>query len=197
MVAYHICPFSVLPRILPCLGSTGFPVAACQGHSQSNDSDVSFITTSYNLRAPWLVQQVQRVQSYTGASTAWRMRSNSEVTSAPRRLWTGSGTDGSTWDGAVRFGEYRNASNGKTMENALMKPYETQSIEANSATTQSTASGFGDGPTKDGSAAGGGARLKPVVPKERFPERDESMETSAKWENRHNFNSITWCRYMI
>ena len=65
MVAYHICPFSVLPRILPCLGSKGFPVAACQGHSQSNDSDVSSI-----LRAPWRVQQVQRVQSYTGASTA-------------------------------------------------------------------------------------------------------------------------------
>ena len=29
-------------------------------------------------------------------STAWRMRTNSEVTSAPRRLCTGAGTDGST-----------------------------------------------------------------------------------------------------
>lgn len=50
------------------------------------------------------------------------MRSNSEVTSEPRRLWTGSGTDGSTWDEIREIrDQYGNFSNGKTMEKCMMK----------------------------------------------------------------------------
>ena len=56
MVSYRICPFSVLPRTMPCLGSTGFPVAASQGHSQSVP-----LQRQHNLHAPWRVQQVQSI----------------------------------------------------------------------------------------------------------------------------------------